>query len=70
MSSMMSLSFYFYYIVFWEGPLYVCMANGKIMAENFRQWKMQQYEKYQKGRKAVQPKKEDLHLRDGVHSET
>lgn len=30
----------------------------KIMAENFRQWKMlQQYEKYQKGRKAVQPKK-------------
>ena len=49
----------------------MCMANGKIMAENFRQWKMlQQYEKYQKGRKAVQPKKEDLHLRDGVHSET
>lgn len=43
----------------------------KIMAANFRQWKMlQQYEKYQKGRKAVQPKKEDLHLRDGVHSET
>ena len=30
----------------------------KIMAENFREWKMlQQYEKYQKGRQAVQPRK-------------
>ena len=44
----------------------------KIMAENFAETIIQikQYEKYQKGRKAVQPKKEDLHLRDGVHSET
>lgn len=41
------------------------------MAENFREWKMlQQYEKYQKGRLAVQPKKEDLRLRGGAHSET
>ncbi len=43
----------------------------KIMAENFREWKMlQQYEKYQKGRKAVQLKKEDLRIRHGVRSET
>lgn len=43
----------------------------KIMAENFREWKMlQQYKKYQKGRKTVQPKKEDLRIRHGVRSET
>lgn len=43
----------------------------KIMAENFREWKMlQQYEKYQKGRKAVQTKKEVLRIRHGVRSET
>lgn len=43
----------------------------KIMAENFREWKMlQQYKKYQKGRKAVQPQKEDLRIRHGVRSET
>lgn len=37
----------------------------------YGEWKMlQQYEKYQKGRKAVQPKKEDLHIRHGVRSET
>ena len=42
-------------------------GEWKRSCRKFRQWKMlQQYEKYQKGSKAVQPKKEDLHLGDGA----
>lgn len=69
---MMSLSFCFLsHRILRGGLLMYVWRMEKIMAENFREWKMlQQYEKYQKGRKAVQPKKEDLRIRHGVRSET
>ncbi|MGN0949117.1 MAG: hypothetical protein ACI4NR_09550 [Megasphaera sp.] len=41
----------------------------KIMAKNFREWKMlQQYDKYRKGQQAAEPKKEVDGFKEGARS--